>query len=211
MRLYNIACPSDYKLSALIDDLSSFFQQFITVREELAKKRAIEEELQRAKRANEQMRAQMQEQKRQQLLSTEGDLMNDYKTMRKNQMKQFHSTKEVPMLGTLKSKLVIPHRGEDPLTPKTIRRSIQLNPNSPRLGYNTKDPFLFTTNTLFTTSPKHFSFTLSSDDDDKGRSMEQITSPLHDHTLTLTSKERKSLFTPSTPPRANKQRTRNVF
>ena len=140
----------------------------------------------------------MQEQKRQQLTNTEGDLINDYKTMRKNQMKQFHSTKEVPMLGTLKSKMPIPHRGENPLTPKTFRRSIRLHSNSPQLGYNSKERFLFPTN-----SQNHFSFTYSSQEDDIGRSMEQI----NDHTLTLTSNERRNLFSPSTPPRANKQRT----
>ena len=68
----------------MIDDLSTFFQQFVTIREEIMKKRAIEEELKRSKLAKERMQAQMQEQKRKQHEEVENDLMDSYQTMKKN-------------------------------------------------------------------------------------------------------------------------------
>ena len=51
----SLACPNDYKISTMIDDLSTFFQQFVTIREEIMKKRAIEEELKHSKLAKERM------------------------------------------------------------------------------------------------------------------------------------------------------------
>lgn len=210
--LEKYACPKDYKLSAVVDDLSTFFQQFITIQEEITKKRAMEEELKRAKLANERMRAQMQEQKRQQISLKGSDLMDNYQTMRKNQTKQFHTAnKDVSMLGTLKSKIsYIPHRNEDPFTSLTIRKSGHFKPLSPLIQNTSKDKLL-KTGTLLNSPSHRYSFTFSSQDEDDSHSPGFATPPLNDNTLTLTSRERKSLFMPHSPPRRVTRMNRKAY
>lgn len=209
-----VACPNDYKLSAIIDDLSTFFQQFVTIREEITKKRAIEEDLRRRKEANERMHAQMQEQKRQQLAGNENDLIDSYQTMRKNQMKNtvpYPSRGEMSMLGTMKIKKMImmpSHSPDHTLNALGSRQRSGHLSNTLSSGNlfasSSRDSLLMTPVGRPSSPSKRFSFTLR-DGENPASSMDQIPSPplsppsLRDATLTLTSRERMSIFSLKSP------------
>lgn len=209
-----VACPNDYKLSSIIDDLSTFFQQFVTIREEITKKRVIEDDLRRRKEANERMHAQMQEQKRQQLAGNENDLIDSYQTMRKNQMKNTISSPsrgEVSMLGTMKIKKMImpPHSPDHTLNAMGSRERRSGHLSNPLTSNNlfassSRDSLLMSPAGKPSSPSKRFSFTLR-DGENPNNSMDQMPSPpmsppsLRDGTLTLTSRERMSIFSLKSP------------
>ena len=209
----SLACPNDYKISTMIDDLSTFFQQFVTIREEIMKKRAIEEELKHSKLAKERMQVQMKEQKRKQHEENENDLMDSYQTMKKNQL-AFHSTtpkNEITMPGTLKTKIhSTVFRSDDVFNSLMTSQRRSNRFNSPLLSFNTlRTPSIDHATSQPNSPERQFSFnSISHESEDHFSSTDQLSPPpnIADMQLLHSQSNRKSIFHPKSPTRAMKPR-----
>ena len=197
----------------MIDDLSTFFQQFVTIREEIMKKRAIEEELKRSKLAKERMQAQMQEQKRKQHEEVENDLMDSYQTMKKNQL-TFHGTtpkNEIAMPGTLKTKIhPTIFRSDDVFNSLMTSQRRSNRFNSPLLSFNSlRTPSIDHVTSQPNSPERQFSFNnISHESEEHFGSTDQLSPPpsLADSQLLHSPSNRKSIFHPKSPTRAMKPR-----
>lgn len=99
-----VGCPKDYSISNIVDDLSNFFNQLREVRNEILRKREMEEQLRKQKAASEAMQQQLRQARRAQ----DGqDLISNYTTMKSQQFsmqRQAPGTTNAPTLGTLRNR-----------------------------------------------------------------------------------------------------------
>ena len=151
----------------------------VEIRNELNKKREIEEQMKKSKIANAKMKAQMQEQKRK-IQKKDNDLIDNYKTLKLNQMTT-HFKQNETSLGVAKSRKL-----NDPFTPASNENNSLGKRNSKRFSYNLEDA------------------------EELNKSIDQSIKPkspnrtnYDQNTLTLTMKERDSIFTSRNYPSKN--------
>ena len=125
-----VACPKDYLLSNIIDDLATFFEQLAETRDAVLKKREIQEQLRKTEEAQKVMKQQLQR-TRMAPKNQEKDLFGDFNDLKKLQMTSRAPPtargKPLPPLGTMHQRPLV----------HVDSTGVTLSPRHSRVGRNT--------------------------------------------------------------------------